>query len=217
MSKDNISLQQADRKIFKVTFDDGLVDIFISSVVLMFAVAPFLSGYLGDFWSSAIFLPLWGLLFIVLRWIRIHVVNPRKGVVKYGSQRRRKLTVFSWIMIVVNMAFLIFGLVIGFLLPSKPGWTALLPFSLMVLALFSLAGYLLEVNRFYVYGLMIAAGPWIGEWLFQNYNVPHHGYPIIFGIYTAAIFLTGLIKFFAFLRDNPLPTKEQVLWETENG
>jgi len=30
MSKDNISLKQADRNIFKATFDDGLVDIFIT-------------------------------------------------------------------------------------------------------------------------------------------------------------------------------------------
>ena len=217
MSKDNISLKQADRNIFKVTFDDGLVDIFISSVVLMFAVAPFLGRYLGDFWSSAIFLPFWGILFIVLRWFRVHVINPRKGVVKYGPQRRRKLTAFSWIMIVVNIAFLIFGLAIGFVLTSNPGWAALLPFSIMVLALFSLSGYFLDINRFYVYGLMLAAGPWIGEWLFQNYNVPHHGYPIIFRIYAAAIFLTGLIKLFTFLRDNPQPSEDQLQLETENG
>jgi len=217
MSKDNISLKQADRNIFKATFDDGLVDIFLASVVLMFAVAPLLSRYLGDFWSSAIFLPLWGILFIVLRSIRVHVINPRKGVVKYGPQRRRKLTVFSWIMLTVNITFLILGFVIGFVLPSNPGWVVLLPFSVMVLALFSLAGFFLEINRFYVYGLMLAAGPFIGEWLFQSYSVSHHAYPFIFGIYAAAICLTGLIKLFTFIRLNPLPSEEQLHWEPENG
>ena len=93
----------------------------------------------------------------------------------------------------------------------------MIPFSVMVLAFFSLAGYFLEVSRFYVYGLMIAVGPFIGEWLYQTLNVSHHGYPIIFGIYTAVIFLIGLIKLIKFLRDNPLPTEEQLQWKTNNG
>lgn len=93
----------------------------------------------------------------------------------------------------------------------------LLPFSVMVLALFSLTGYFLDINRFYVYGIMLAAGPLIGEWLFQNYNISHHGYPIVFGIYAAAIFIIGLIKLFTFLRENPLPSEEQLRWESSNG
>lgn len=164
----------------------------------MFAIAPLLSRFLGDFWSSAIFLPIWGLLFLLLRWIRIHVIKPRSGEVKYGPYRRRKLTLFSWIMIGINAVFFLIGLVIGYVLPTSPGWTTLLPFSLMVLALFSLAGYFLGANRFYVYGFMLAAGPFIGEWLFHNYNARHHRYPIIFGIYAAAICLTGLIKLYIF-------------------
>jgi hypothetical protein len=217
MAEKNISLKQADRNIFSASFDDGLVDIFISSVVLMFAVAPYLSRYLGDFWSSAIFLPIWGILFFALRWIRIHVIKPRSGEVKYGPYRRRKLTLFSWIMLGVNVVFFLFGLAIGFILPSSPGWAVLLPFSVMVLALFSLSGYFLDINRFYVYGLMLAAGPLIGEWLFQNYYVAHHGYPIIFGIYAAVICCIGLIKLFTFLRDNPLPGEEQLQWDVNNG
>ncbi|MGW8143781.1 MAG: hypothetical protein ACWGN2_05260 [Anaerolineales bacterium] len=217
MSKENISLKQAERKVFSISFNDGLVDIFISSVVLMFAVAPFLSRSLGDFWSSAIFLPIWGILFIILRWIRIHVVNPRKGAVEYGSHRKRKLSFFSWLMLGVNIVFFVIGLAVGFVLPINLGLGVMIPFSVMVLAFFSLAGYFLEVSRFYVYGLMIAVGPFIGEWLYQTLNVSHHGYPIIFGIYTAVIFLIGLIKLIKFLRDNPLPTEEQLQWKTNNG
>ena len=217
MSKGNNSLKQADRKIFRASFDDGLVDIFISSVVLMFAVAPLLSRSLGDFWSSAIFLPLWGILYIVLRWIRVHVINPRKGVVKYGPQRWRKLNLFAWIMLIVNTAFLLLGLVIGFVFPSNPGWTVLLPFSVMVLALFSLAGFFLEINRFFVYGLMLAAGPFIGEWLFQKYKVPHHAYPVILGSVQRQSVLPVWSDYSPFSRDNPLPREEQLKWEPDNG
>ena len=55
MNDNNISIKEADRQVFRSSYDDGLVDIFLSSVVLMWAVAPSLSLYLGDFWSSAIF------------------------------------------------------------------------------------------------------------------------------------------------------------------
>lgn len=217
MSKNSISLKEADRRVFSASFDDGLVDIFISGVVLMFAIGPFLSIYLGDFWSSAIFLPFWGMLFLVLLWIRMNIIKPRSGVVKYGPARRRKLTLFTGIMLVLNIIFFTLGLVVGIVLPGSPGWNILLPFSAMVLVLFSLAGFFLDVNRFYVYGLMLAAGPFIGEWLFQNYQVLHHGYPIVFGIYAGIIFLIGLIKLLTFLKNNPLPSEEQVHLEANSG
>jgi len=57
MSEEKFSLDQADRDVFRSAFEDGLVDIFMPSWVLMFVVGPYLSVYLGDFWSSAIFLP----------------------------------------------------------------------------------------------------------------------------------------------------------------
>lgn len=217
MSEKRISLNKADRKIFRASFDDGLVDIFLSSVVMMFAIAPLLSRNLGDFWSSAIFIPIWGLLYILLRWIRIHTIDPRKGVVKYGHSRRKKLKVFSWIMLGLNLAFFLIGVAIGFVLPKGSGWVNLFLFGLMVLALFSLAGYFLDASRFYLYGLMLGFGPIIGELLFQTYKVPNHGYPIIFGVYASAIFVIGLIKLIKFLRDNPLPSEDELQLETNNG
>jgi len=213
---ERIDLKEADRRVYAVSFDDGLVDIFLSSFVLMFALAPLLSVYLGDFWSSAIFLPLWGVIYLVIRWIRKNVIKPRSGVVKYGPMRRKKMTIFTGIMMALNVIFLILGLV-AFFIPQGPGWTITIPFSLMLLVSFSLAGYFLAVTRFYVYGLMLAGGFFLGEWLYQTYGVSHHGIPIVFGISAAIIFLTGLIKFFKFLRDNSLPTDESLQWEGENG
>jgi hypothetical protein len=87
----------------------------------------------------------------------------------------------------------------------------------MLLVSFSLAGYFLAVTCFYVYGLMLAGGFFLGEWLYQTYGVSHHGIPLVFGISAAIIFLTGLIKFFKFLQDNPLPTDASLQWEGENG
>ncbi|MFC1935998.1 hypothetical protein ACFLX9_04540, partial [Chloroflexota bacterium] len=56
-----ISLKEAERRAFTKAFQDGLWDILIGCIVLLWAIAPFLSTRMGDFWSSAVFLPFWGL------------------------------------------------------------------------------------------------------------------------------------------------------------
>jgi hypothetical protein len=211
-----INLKEADRKIFSTSFDDGLLDIFLASVVLMFAVAPFLSKYLGDFWSSAVFLPFWGALYLILRWLRVHVVNPRIGTVKYGPIRKKKITVFTIVMLVLNTIFLLLGMV-AFAMPSGSGWRFILPFGAMVLILFSLAGYFLDLTRLYVYGLMLALAAPVGEWLYQNFGASHHGYPVTYGLSALVIFLVGLVKFITLVHDNPLPPEDLSLLEPKNG
>lgn len=209
-----IDLKAADRKVFTAFLDDGLIDIFLSSFVLMFAVGVFLSKYLGDFWSSAIFLPLWGVLYLILRWIRKHVVTPRIGMVKWGSGRKKKLSVFTLLMLALNVIF--FLLAIGLLiLPIGIDWMGSLffpaIFSIMVLICFSTAGFFLDLPRLFVYGLILALAPLVGEWLYQAYSIPHHGFQVTFGISTLIIFATGLYKFVTTLRNNPMPTEEPLL------
>ena len=216
MTENNISIKQAERQVYRSAFDDGLVDIFLSCFVLMWATAPSLSVYMGDFWSSAIFLPVWGLLYLVLRWIRKTWVTPRSGVVKYGPARRKRMTTFTWIMVALNLIFLILGLV-AFFNPGGPGWTKIIPFALMLLLSFSLAGYFLDVARFYVYGFLLASGFFVGEYLYQNFGFSHHGFPAVFGFLTAVIFLTGVYKLVTFIKGNPLPSDEQLQWEAKNG
>jgi hypothetical protein len=82
-----ISLKQIEKKAFKSTHGDGLWDILLGCFVLMFAVAPLLSARLGDFWSSAVFLPFWGGVYLVIRFLRKNVVAPRVGTAKFGRAR----------------------------------------------------------------------------------------------------------------------------------
>jgi len=215
---ESINLKEADRKVFSASINNGMVDIFLSSVVLMFVVAPFLSVYLGDFWSSAIFLPFWGVVYLILLYIQKNLIKPRTGVVKYGPIRRKKLTLFTGIMVVLNVLFMILGMVAFFSFrPDNPSWTITFAFSAMLLVSFSLAGYFLDVTRFYVYGFMLAGGFFVGEWLYQTFGVSHHGIPIVFGISAVIIFLTGLFKLLTFLKDNPLPGDESMQLEGGNG
>ena len=212
----NINLKEADRKIFSASFDDGLLDIFLACWLLIFILGPFLSVYLGDFWSSFVFLPYWGVVYLILRWVRKHVVNPRIGSVKYGPIRIKKLTTFTILMLVLNIIFLLLGIV-AFLMPIGSGWRFILPFSAMLLISFSLGGYFLGLTRLYVYGLILALAIHVGEWLYQNFGASHHGFPVTFGFVATIIFLVGLVKFITLVRDNPLPPEDLPILEPDNG
>jgi hypothetical protein len=210
---EKLSLKEAERRAFTISFDDGLWDIFLGCFFLEFVIAPFLSPFLGDFWSSVIFLPFWGLVYLAIWLIRKYIVKPRIGTVKFGPARTAKLKKFTIVMLLVNtfvfilgvIAFLSVGVVSGQIYPAILGLTLLIAFSL--------AAYFLDFPRLYIYGLLLALSPLVGEWLFTHGYASHHGWPITFGVTCGIMILTGLIIFIRFLRNNPLPVMEASLEE----
>jgi hypothetical protein len=207
-----VSLKSAERKVFQTTFADGLWDIFIGCFALEFAIAPLLSASLGDFWSSVIFLPFLGLVYLAIWLARKYVIKPRIGLVSFGKARKDKLRKFSAIMVVINILVFILGILTAFTFGKISGGGSVAQFGtfisfflgLFLLAGFSIAAYLLDYPRLYIYGLLLFAAPPIGEWLFQNHGATHHGYPIVFGFTAGVMILTGLVLFVRLLKNNPL-------------
>jgi hypothetical protein len=198
-----IDLKQLERKVWTSFYEDGLGDIFIGCIILMFATAPLLGrlGW-GDFWASAVFIPFWIIMYLLLVFLRKKVVIPRIGVVRFGQTRKKRLVKFNILMLVVLSA----GLILGFV--SSRGsatqvWVHSLRFIAIVLLCFGLAGYFLGFVRLYIYGLLVAASFPIGEWLYSNVGVPHHGFPVTFGITSVVIIITGVLLFLRLLRENP--------------
>jgi hypothetical protein len=103
---------------------------------------------------------------------------------------------------------LIAGIVSSVYFASLPGWAHTVSFSLIILVVFSVAAYFLNLNRLYVYGAMLGLSPIVGEWLWARFDVPHHGYPVTFGSTAAVTILVGLIKFVRLLRSYPLPAEQ---------
>lgn len=201
---EKISLKAAERKVFRSTFEDGLWDVFIGCFMLMLAIAPLLSTTLGDFWSSAVFLPFWGLVYLIIWLVRKHVVAPRKGKVIFGTARQGKLRKFSLVMLVVNILAFILGALVAFNLVKIPGQALGSLLGLELLVGFSLAALVLDYRRLFLYGLMLFVAAPLGEWLWSDFGVSHHGYPIVFGTSSAIIILTGLVTFVQFIRNNPV-------------
>lgn len=203
-----ISLKEAERKAFRTAYNDGLWDIFLGCFCLIFAIGPYLSSSLGDFWSSVVFLPFWGLVFLAIWLIRKHVVTTRVGVVKFGLTRKTKLAIFTIVMLVVNIIAFILGLFAALSFGKVPGQVYTIILGMIFLFGFSIAAYFLDFNRLYIYGLLVGFSPLVGEWLWTQGYASHHGFPITFGTTAGIMILVGLAVFIRLLRDNPVPREE---------
>lgn len=197
-----IDLKQLERKVWTSFYEDGLGDIFLGCIVLMFALAPFLSRRLGDFWSSAVFIPFWAIVYLLLVLLRKYVVIPRIGVVRFGRARKKRLIKFNIVMLVVLSIGLTLGIV-SFRGSTTQAWVHNLRFIAIVLICFGFAAYYLGFVRLYIYGILVALCIPIGEWLYSHAGIPHHGFPVTFGITAGIIIITGFILFLRFLRKNP--------------
>lgn len=198
-----VSLKMVERQVFQATYSDGLHDIMIGCVLLMFAIAPLLSESLGDLWSSAIFLPFWGLIYLAIWLTRRYVVAPRIGTVTYSKQRQKRLRMFSILMVIANIILLMLGIAVLITgAGSGVTWMVVLGLSLMIG--FSTAAYFLDYSRLYLYGLLIGVAPMVGEWLSVNYGAPHHGFPLVFGIVSGLVITIGMVTFVRFLKKNPV-------------
>ncbi|MBN1266638.1 MAG: hypothetical protein JXA25_14175 [Anaerolineales bacterium] len=199
-----ISLRDVEKKIYQSTFQDGLIEISLAAFLLMFALAPLLSEDLGDFWSSFIFLPLWAVVALAVRFIRTRVILPRTGSVRFGQYRKNRLLGFSRVMLGFNLAALILGISTFFGFEGLAEWVIPSRFAALLLLGFSLAAAFLQQPRFYLYGVMVAAAPLIGEYLYRNYSAVHHGYPLSFGTSAFILFAVGLYMLLRLIFSHPV-------------
>lgn len=186
-------LKDTERRAFLAAVDTGLWDVMIAAVVSMLAIAPLLSDRLGDFWSSAVFVPVWAVLYLVLRALKKRVVEPRVGVVRFGPERKARLSRLTWIMLVANVVAFVGGLVAAY--RAGPTWTPPVLMGVMILVMFSTAAYFLDIPRFFLYGLLLVVAGAAGEVLWRQGLVSHHGFPVVFGVSAVVIAVTGLLRF----------------------
>lgn len=196
-------LKSFERKAYRSTFADGLWDVMLGCFVLLFALAPLLSEKLGDFWSSMIFLPFWGLVYLIIRLLRKNIVAPRLGNVTFSQERQQKIRKISHTMLLINVLVLIIGAIAAVATGGLFSRWPLIIVSGLIMLGFSLAARMLDYPRLYFYGILLFAAPLFGEWLYTNYGVAHHGFPLVFGAVSGLILLIGVVQFFRMLMNNP--------------
>lgn len=205
MSQD-ISLKEAERQAFRTFFSDGLIDIGVGCYLLIFAIAPLLGDIgLDDFWSSMIFLPFWLLVNALIIILKKRVVAPRIGSVKFGAFRLRKLKRMQ----IISMGLTALGLVLGIVVLFIPGiipsdWTFPVLSALIMVSLGVIAALFTDYPMFYLYALLAGAAVIIGELLYRNLGVSHHGYGVTFSVICGFLILFGLGKFIHLVVTTPV-------------
>ena len=111
-------------------------------------------------------------------------------------------------MLLFNLLALGAGLLFLFKFSNLPESLPVVVLSILLMTGFSLAGYRLDSPRFYGYGILFALAPLIGEYLYITEGIPHHGFPITFGITSSLLVLIGLVIMIRVIMKYPLPHEE---------
>ncbi len=202
--RQQLSLKAAERKAFRMTFQDGLWDIFLGLVVLPFAIVPqFTDLGWGDFWSSMVMLPVYLLALLGVRYLKRNITTPRVGLVKYHGERKSKIQKLTLITSGTLLLGLVFGLLL-FFVDDFSEWFFPSVFSIVAMAAFGGAAYFLDYPRLIVYGFLTGLSPLVGQVLYLNWGAMHHGFPITFGFSGVVMIAIGVYLFLRFLREYPL-------------
>ena len=213
-----LNLKEAERRAYRLsTSQDGLYDAFLGLFIMLLSVTPWLDeNGLRTPWNVIL---VEGIAFAILLGvlaIKKWVVVPRIGQVRFGPERKRRLkhlAVGMGILFIVTV--ILFGLTVraiyfGDPLLDKPIQSNF-PLDIVhtaagvfIFAIFTVIGYVNDHPRMYIYGLLFGLG-YIASTALQDITGNPFYWPwAIAGVTVAVI---GLVLFFRFLREYPIPSE----------
>jgi hypothetical protein len=196
-------LSSVEKKAYRTFYKDGLMDMFFG-LLLIGAGFNVLRLRIGMDTSPLITL---SVILLIPAFIlsRLLITRPRLGYVEFGESRKKRKVIALLIAVITQLFF-------GFLL-----WTSFTgrgndqlmqrfinPYTefIFLVIVFSLIGYLIDYNRFYLIGFAAGIGLCLSD-TFKNITTATLTASLAFGI--AGLFLTisGLLLFIRFLREYP--------------
>ena len=209
--------KNAERKIFLLAiFQDGIWDIQIGGMIMLFSFYPVTRRLLGPGWNLVLIFGLLGLLLFVGATLKRTISNPRMGLVKYGKSQKSKLLTMRLIIFAIFLASSTLAIALiakafqgptwG---PNAPEWLQLLDmdivFGLVVVAIFSLVSTVFRIWRPFIYGLLLG-GSVVVTGALTVYGGPEFNYP--FAIAGSIMIAIGLGLLLRFVRTYQIPAEE---------
>jgi len=151
-------MKKIEKNIYSALFNDGSIDILISLWILGMGLSILLAD-LGFGISEEIMLYTIIPAFVVYFVLIFLVTNPRKGVIKLQEKVKRSKTKFLFIQMIWLTAVLIAGLYFSLQPVDLSVWNDISVSLIWItssIILCSIAAYTLKIDRFYIYGLLIA-------------------------------------------------------------
>jgi hypothetical protein len=207
----------AERKIFRLAiFQDGIWDIQIGGMIMLFSFYPVTRRLLGPGWNLVLIFGLLGLLLFIGATLKRTVSNPRMGLVKFGKSQKSKLLTMRLIIFAIFLASsaLAIALIVKAFQgptwgPNVPEWLQLLDmdivFGLVVVAIFSLVSAVFRMWRPFIYGLLLGSSL-AASGALTVYGGPEFQYP--FAIAGGIMMAIGLGLLLRFVRTYQIPAEE---------
>ena len=209
--------KNAEQKIFQLSiFQDGIWDIQIGGMIMLFSFYPITRRLLGPGWNLVLIFGLLAILLIIGVTLKRTVSNPRKGLVKYGKSQKSKLLTMRLIIFGIFLVSSVLAISLITQIFRGPDWGANTPewlklmgmdivFGLFEVAIFSVISWAFRMWRPFIYGLLLGSSL-VASRAQTIYHGPEFKYP--FAIAGGIILVIGLSLLLRFMRTYKIPAEE---------
>lgn len=208
MSHGISDLDRLERDAFRKFYEDGLFDIFLGSMMLVLGASALVTDWFADEVAGYVAMLALGFAVTVpLLVVRRRLLRARLGTFEPGPRRRRRIAGTRGVLFVSLLVGLVaFGLAaVAFsAAPAADIAEVLLPVVWFVNAVvvFGLMAYLLDVPRFYVYGVLFGLVMPLLMWPDALWGMDPSAWAVL-GVLGLAVIAVGLYKLRHFLRRYP--------------
>ena len=158
----NLDLKQTERNSFKLaTYAGGTADLSLGLAFLLLGIYPFTRAQLGPVWNFPVFLGVLGLIVFAQYRVKSRLAPTRIGIVKLGQRVQKRFKVALLVMVILLTLTVLTWVGVGRGIHFAPDWWGSYTFEILValvtLAIFWGIAYTLEMQRYYFYGVLLAA------------------------------------------------------------
>lgn len=205
-------LRKLERDAFRRFYEDGLFDVYIGAMALVFFAATAIWELFDD--ELASYVGMLGIALIVtvpLLAFRRRLLRERLGTFEPGPRRRVRITRTRWVLLgSVLLGLVVFGIAALAYGGGAPAdlVTVVVPLLWFVNAVVVLGAmaYFLDVPRFYAYGFVLGLAMPLLVWPDELWGLQVEAW-LVFGIIGIAVIAVGTYKLRHFLRDYPAPQR----------
>lgn len=199
MMSTSVDLKKIERKAWLSFHQDGLADMFFGTLMVIFWFN--ITFLRNEEWLPIVLILIPMLLYII---VKRFIVQPRMGMVKFGFKRKRNMLIAFFILlgsVLLNLVFLALASVFSTDISSWIGknWIPLIILA-KVIIIMSLLAYLIDFPRLNWMMAAFVAAFIAGEFFDIWYVFPIAG---------SIVAIVGIVLFVRFLREHPLPQREE--------
>jgi hypothetical protein len=206
-----IDLKSIERRAYRFTFQDGILDITLGLLMLGFSLAGIFSDNKPIRLIITVLIIIIPLMVFILCKRRITI--PRIGFVKFGPNRkakRKKIGIIIAIAVLISTSLAVMAMtntMPQYVVDGLRGYGGAIVFALLIISIFSIGAFYEDLPRLYFYGLLFGSSIFVSECYYNKVGIQVHS-SIAFGITSLIMSIIGFRLLVKFLHSYPEPSGE---------